>query len=83
MDSESVPFNQLGPIQSRTETTGADSVTESKFDDIEAQKYWDDILSARARTVRIDSTGVDEEGTAVEKRKKDSYYSSPLGQSAA
>ena len=78
LDSESEPFNQLITVASRTETTGAESAAESKLDDIEAQKYWDDILGARARTVRIDSIGVDEDGTAVETRKKDSYYSSPL-----
>ena len=78
LDSESEPFNQLISVASRTETTGAESAAESKLDDVEAQRYWDDILSARARTVRIVSIGIDEDGTAVETRKKDSYYSSPL-----
>jgi hypothetical protein len=65
-------------VESRAETAGGESTTGSRLDDVEAQKYWDDVLSARVRTVRIDSTGMDEEGLKVEKRKKDSYYQSAL-----
>lgn len=74
-DNESDPFNRITPVASRTGTTGTgtESIAESKFDDIEARKYWDDILSERVKTVRIDSTGIDEDGVAMEKRKKDNY----------
>lgn len=69
-----MPFNQLTEVESRAETAEAESTTGSRLDDVEAQRYWDDILSARARTVRIDSAGVDDEGAKVERRKKDSFY---------
>jgi hypothetical protein len=67
-----VPFNQLTEVESRAETAGAESTNGSRLDDVEAQRYWDDILSARVRTVRIDSAGVDEKGVKVERRKNDS-----------
>jgi hypothetical protein len=76
LDSDTAPFNRLVEVESRAETAGAESTTGSGLDDIEAQKYWDDILTTRVRTIRIDSTGIDKEGSAVEKRKKDSYYQS-------
>jgi hypothetical protein len=72
LNSDTVPFNQLTEVESRAETAGAESTNGSRLDDVEAQRYWDDILSARVRTVRIDSAGVDEKGVKVERRKNDS-----------